>query len=99
MYSQKNCTGQRILNSIGVLLFLLSASVFADKYKVGATFQDCPKCPEMVVVPKGQFLMGSPEDDEQALSTEWPQHQVNISKPFAVGKYEVTVGQFREFIK
>ena len=99
MYSQKSCTGQRILNSIGILLFLLSALVFADKYKVGATFQDCPECPEMVVVPAGEFLKGSPEDDEQALSTERPQHQVNISKPFAVSKYEVTVGQFREFIK
>ena len=61
MHSQKNYTGQRILNSIGILVFLLSALVFADKYKVGATFQDCPECPEMVVVPKGKFLMGSPK--------------------------------------
>ena len=98
MYCQKSCTGQRILNSIGILLFLLSALVFADKYKVGTTFQDCPECPEMVVVPAGKFLMGSPDDEEGRWEDEGPQHQVTISKPFAVGKYEVTLGQFKEFI-
>ncbi|MCY4306501.1 MAG: formylglycine-generating enzyme family protein [Aestuariivita sp.] len=86
-----------MLISIGILLFLLSASVSADTYEAGETFQDCPKCPEMVVVPEGQFLMGSPEDDEEGWDDERPQHQVTISKPFAVGKYEVTVGQFRAF--
>ena len=98
MYFQKNCTGQRMLNSIGILLLLSSALVFADPYEVGETFQDCPKCPEMVVVPARQFLMGSSNDDENAWDDERPQHQVTISKPFAVGKYEVTVRQFREFI-
>ncbi len=77
MYSQKNCTGQRMLNSIGILLFLLSA----DTYEIGETFQDCLTCPEMVVVPKGQFLMGSPKDDEEGWDDERPQHQVTISKP------------------
>ena len=87
-----------MLNSIGVLLFLLSASVSADTYEVGETFQDCPKCPEMVVVPKGQFLMGSPDDENGRRDNEGSQHQVTISKPFAVGKYEITLGQFKAFI-
>ena len=97
MYSQKNC--------IGVLLFLLSASVSADTYKVDETFrdtipgEDCSFCPEMVVVPAGKFLMGSPDDEEGRWDDEGPRRQVTISKPFAVGKYEVTVGQFREFIE
>ena len=99
MYSHKNYTGERILSRIGVLLFLSSALVSADTYEVGKTFQDCLTCPEMVVVPKGQFLMGSSEDDRASWSDERPQHEVNIPKPFAVGKYEVTVGQFSEFIK
>ena len=81
MYSQKNCTGQRMLNSMGILLFLLSALVFADTYEAGETFQDCLTCPEMVVVPGGEFLMGSPEDDEEGWDDERPQHQVTISKP------------------
>ena len=49
----------------------------------GDRFRDCPDCPEMVVVPAGEFMMGSPEDEEG-------QHKVRIAKPFAVGVYEVT---------
>ena len=30
----------------------------------GRAFRDCPECPEMVVVPAGSFLMGSPHDEE-----------------------------------
>ena len=46
---------------------MLAASVaFADpaadrRYEPGETFKDCPECPEMVVVPAGSFMMGSPE--------------------------------------
>lgn len=52
----------------------------------GITFRDCPICPEMVVVPSGSFQMGS----ENGEYDERPVHRVTISKPFAVGKYEVT---------
>ena len=71
---------------------------FADTYRVGDTFRDCATCPEMVVVPSGSFIMGSPESERYRRSSEGPQHQVTISKPFAVGKYQVTVGQFEEFV-
>ena len=64
---------------------------------VGDTFRDCATCPEMVVVPSGNFMMGSPEGEKYRGKDEGPQHRVTISKPFAVGKYEVTVGQFEEF--
>ena len=65
--------------------------------QVGDTFRDCGTCPDMVVVPSGSFMMGSPADERGRESDEGPQHRVTISKPFAVGKYEVTVGQFEEF--
>lgn len=29
----------------------------------GQSFRDCPTCPEMVVVPAGSFMMGSPDND------------------------------------
>ena len=92
--------GKRVVNGIAAVLFLLLLSPLTsvNAYQVGETFRDCPKCPEMVVVPEGEFLMGSPDDDEDAWDDERPQHQVNISKSFAVGKYEVTVGQFKAFI-
>ena len=84
-----------IVNSIGILF--LSTITFADTYEVGDTFRDCVTCPKMVVVPSGSFMMGSPEDERYRGKDEGPQHRVTISKPFAVGKYEVTVGQFEEF--
>ena len=56
----------------------------------GERFRDCPECPEMVVVPAGSFLMGSPESEEGRAYSEGPQHRVTIPAPFAVGVYEVT---------
>jgi hypothetical protein len=50
-------------------------------------FKECTDCPEMVVVPAGNFLMGSPALDGRA--DEHPQHRVTISKPFAVAKFEL----------
>ena len=60
----------------------------------GATFRDCPECPEMVVVPSGSFQMGSPESEEGRYDDEGPVHGVTIARPFAVGVYEVTFGEW-----
>lgn len=55
------------------------------------TFRECAAvCPEMVVVPAGEFQMGSPEDETGGFDNEGPLHKVTIAKPFAVGKFEVT---------
>jgi formylglycine-generating enzyme required for sulfatase activity len=56
-------------------------------------FKDCEACPEMVVIPAGNFMMGSGKAND-----EKPVHRVTISKPFAVGKYAVTRGEFAAFI-
>ena len=69
----------------------------------------------MVLIPPGEFMMGSTEeeqkrfleeakadDDEwgiERIPTEGPQHRVRITKPFYLGRYEVTRGQFRQFVK
>jgi Sulfatase-modifying factor enzyme 1 len=61
--------------------------------KPGSEFTECSGgCPSMVVVPAGKFLMGSPEGI--GLDTEHPQHEVGIARPFAVGKYEVTMAEW-----
>ena len=65
----------------------------------GKEFQDCDTCPKMVVVPQGTFTMGSPASEEKSGDWERPQHQVAISNPFAVGKYEVTREQFEKFVE
>jgi formylglycine-generating enzyme required for sulfatase activity len=57
-------------------------------------FRDCAQCPEMVVIPSGEFTMGSPEGEAGRLPTDGPQHKVTIARPFAVGKYEVTFDEW-----
>jgi formylglycine-generating enzyme required for sulfatase activity len=70
----------------------------ADLWRPGRVFRDCPDCPEMVVVPAGSFTMGSPEieDGRDTWLKQWesPQHLATIPKPFAVGKFEVTFGEW-----
>ena len=66
--------------------------------KPGETFRDCPDCPEMVVIPAGEFTMGSPDSEEGRRSSEGPQRTVKIAKPFAVGKLEITRDQFAAFV-
>ena len=60
----------------------------------GRVFRDCPECPEMVVVPSGSFMMGSPNSEAHRGDSEGPQHRVTISEPFAVGRYEVTFAEW-----
>ena len=75
-----------------ILVWAPTTTVAAQE--VGEVFQDCDICPEMVVVPPGSFLMGSPETEERRWTTEGPQHQVNIEYSFAVGVYEVTFDEW-----
>ena len=49
---------------------------------------------EMVLIPAGEFLMGSPDSDKDASRNEKPQHRVRITKPFYLGKYLVTQEQW-----
>lgn len=57
----------------------------------GSNFQDCPDCPEMVVIPTGSFDMGSIDADDE----EKPVHRVTFDYSFALGKTEVTRRQWR----
>ncbi len=59
----------------------------------GQVFRDCADvCPEMVVVPSGSFLMGSPVGVGQ--TRERPQRTVTFARPFAVGRFEVTFAEW-----
>ena len=64
------------------------------KPKPEKVFRDCPDCPEMVVVPAGSFMIGSPEHEAGRHDSEGPRRCVTIDKPFAVGKYEVTFDEW-----
>jgi formylglycine-generating enzyme required for sulfatase activity len=70
------------------------------------TFRDCPNCPEMVVVPAGSFSMGAAAGENERYEVpmleagrDGPQHQVTFAKPFALGKFDVTFGEFLEFAR
>jgi formylglycine-generating enzyme required for sulfatase activity len=49
---------------------------------------------EMVAIPEGTFLMGSPQDEKDSYDDERPQHEVNV-RPFFMGKYPITQTQWR----
>jgi len=48
-------------------------------------------------IPKGKFLMGSSEDDKYAVHDEKPQHELDLPYDYWIGKYPVTVAQWRAF--
>ena len=65
-----------------------------------------------MLVPAGEFMMGSGEPADEMVKTfaaynrpadyfkdEYPSHRVRITKAFYMGKYEVTVGDFRRFVE
>lgn len=62
----------------------------------GRVFRDCDDCPEMVVLPAGEFRMGSRADDDEADVDERPEHEVRVGR-FAMGRYEVTRGEYAAF--
>jgi formylglycine-generating enzyme required for sulfatase activity len=55
----------------------------------GELFRDCPDCPEMVVVPSGEFDMGGKDSPY-----EGPQHRVTIAKPFAIERRETSFAEW-----
>lgn len=69
----------------------------ADDLRPGRVFKDCRDCPEMVVVPPGTFAMG--RDDGEQDRYEGPVRQVTIGYAFAVGRFELTNGQYRRFVE
>lgn len=66
--------------------------------KAGKSFRDCTECPEMVVIPKGNLKMGSPDTEDGRNDNESPEHQVELAT-FALGTHEVTRAQFASFVK
>ena len=60
------------------------------EHGAGSRFRDCGECPELVVVPAGSFVIGSPAREVERMRSEGPRHTVAISYPLAVGVYEVT---------
>ncbi len=60
----------------------------------GERFRHCADCPEMVVVPAGEFVMGSPSDEPGHSEIEEPRHRAAIRRPLAIGRTEVTYAEW-----
>ena len=50
------------------------------------------------LIPAGEFMMGSPEDEEDRLDYEGPVHRVRITKPYYLGTYEVTQAEYERIM-
>ncbi|MBL8051629.1 MAG: SUMF1/EgtB/PvdO family nonheme iron enzyme, partial [Anaerolineales bacterium] len=59
----------------------------------GETFRDCAECPEMIVIPAGEFDMGSNDTPR-----EKPIHRVTIARPIAIGRREVTFAEWDQCV-
>ncbi|MEO7066802.1 MAG: SUMF1/EgtB/PvdO family nonheme iron enzyme [Rhodanobacter sp.] len=82
---------------------LVNARLYAG-FKPGQVitdrYVDLPgKSPAMVVIPTGSFRMGAPNNDDGKHSAEVPQRTVVIDKGFAMARTDITVGEFREFVR
>ena len=80
----KNCDAYQVVDKLKEL----SGSVLVAK-KADTTFSDCPECPEMVIIPQGGFNMGGKGKAQS------PVHFVAVSGHFAIGKTEITQGQWK----
>ncbi len=68
------------------------------------SFSDCKSCPEMVTIPKGSFEMGPAAGEEErehvpADRRQGAQRRITLDYSFAIGKYEVTRGEFAAFVE
>ncbi len=102
------CRSRTALGLSLAVLFLSCAlpTTAAAAQPASRSFRDCPSCPELVRVAPGSFMMGSTEEEGTAsrlrperAAAERPRHEVKIARPFAIGRFEITVGQFAEFAK
>lgn len=70
-----------------------------------SVFRECPECPDMAIIPSGSATLGStPAEraDSGAIALfgdrEGPTYRVHFARPYAIGRTEVTRGQYRAFV-
>ncbi len=88
MVRQVRIATRQVALALGCALTISSAG--ADEARApGDRFRDCPDCSELVVVPAGEFDMGS-----ATKPSEQPVHRVRIKAPFAIGRKLVTFAEW-----
>jgi formylglycine-generating enzyme len=96
----------RFVTGYGLFLLLCAGCVLTTSARgaplPGSVFRDCAGiCPEMVVLPRGSYLMGSPAQDphQGKDGEEQPQHRVDIGYALAVGRFELTRDEYAAFVR
>jgi formylglycine-generating enzyme required for sulfatase activity len=60
---------------------------------------DGAEFPRMIVIPAGEYTMGSPAAEAGRSPNEGPRHRVRIGYSFAVSQYSITVGEYARFVR
>lgn len=72
--------------------FFLTQDLMLASVNAQQVFQDCSDCPEMVVIPAGEFIRGA------NVPRAWPEDSMSNIRSFAIGSKEVTRDQFAAFV-
>ncbi len=86
------------LIALGCLSLSLDALAGAPSAP-GKVFKDCKDCPEMVVLPAGSYVMGTPDDELGKQDDEGPLHTVTFAKAFAMSRFHVTASQWQAYAR
>jgi len=81
----------RFLVRIACFVLLAAAAGAEDR-----SFKECSACSEMVGIPAGRFVMGSPASEKDRKPDEGPQVEVKL-EPFWMGKCEVTWEEYEQW--
>lgn len=87
-----------LLIAVVPLLASLLMSGASPEAQTENIFRDCDGCPEMIVVPAGDYQMGTTAEDDIEEPWELPRHPVTIARPLAVGRFEVTFDEWDQCV-
>jgi formylglycine-generating enzyme required for sulfatase activity len=95
-YFRRNLAMKRSLSFFSVVLVLFYLLVLLDQARAQAPKEITNSIGmKLVLIPKGTFMMGSPETEKGRQENE-TQHEVTISKDYYLGVYEVTQAQYQQ---
>lgn len=78
--------------------FFVPAIMSVRSPQPGQTFSDCTNCPSMKVLPAGIFVMGAQDNEPSAPAWAMPSRIVTLSKPFAIGRFEIMTQEYVDFL-